>query len=343
MRRFRLGLTSISSLVLMTVAPAALAGNCGTYGTQNCDPGVVYNASGAPSFDPLSVNINQPLHGLRSVHIHSAPQVSITRLYGQQTLASLGDRPSGFQGGCHPTTTQYCRSDAGVPVNVALSRPQVQAPVIAAPVSVVSPIVTPQVRFGSGYNPAAFQSRQYGENVFTPGIAHVPTSYVDRSPHTAERLLRSGLTRSYNTASYNSSSFSAASPYAGGSVQITQPSFSTHTTVPTGNTTPIEADGRYWEQVSGPTLFGDTLATQVVCRRQAPVAQPIQVQRQIIRPVIAAPAPVYCEPSRVTSRYGFSSGSVQAPSVQFQGFQQGLNSGYGQSYNSGFGQGRWTY
>lgn len=336
MRRFRFGLTSISGFVLMMAAPAAIAGNCGTYGTQNCDPGVVYNSAGAPHFDPLQVNVRQPLQGLRSVNIRTAPSVSITRLYGQSTLASVGDSPSGFTGGCHPTTTQYCRQDVGTPVNVSFNRPQFQAPIIAAPAPIVSPVITPTVRFGGGYNPAAAVPRQYGENIFTPGIAHIPTSYVDRSPVTAERLLSSGLTQSYHA---GSSYIAAPTSYSHSSHAHAGVS---HQSVHTENAvSSVDASGGYWEQVSGPTLFGNTLATQVVCRRQAPVqkveVQRVEVQRQIVRPVITVPTPVpvYCEPTEVTNRYGNAVGGFQVPTPQFHGVQQPLN--YGQP------QGRWTY
>ena len=323
MRRFHYGLTTVSSLVFMMSAPAAFAGNCGVYGGQNCNPGVVYNGSGAPVVDPLTINVRQPLGDLRSVNIHTAPTVSITRLYGQQTLASVGDNPNGFRGGCHPSTTSYCRQDVGTPVNVTLNRPVTQ-PVIAAPIVTprVAPIVQPTVRFGGGYNPTAHLPRQYGENTFTPGIAHVPTSYVDRNPATAARLLASGVTQSYNTLSY-----SHASPYAGSSVQITSPV--SHSVSASGPTTPVDANGGYWEQVSGPTLFGDTLATQVICRRQAPVQQVQHVQQQVVRPIVAVPTPVpvYCEPSQVKNRYGVAVQPANPAGFNFNGAPQG----------------RWTY
>jgi len=332
MRRFRFGLTALSSLGFFMAAPAAFAGHCNPNAGQNCHPGVVYNGSGAPSFDALSVNIRQPLEDLRSVHVRTAPAVSITRIYGQNAYAGVQDAPRGFTGGCHPTTTQYCRQN-------------VSAPRIAAPAPVISPVVTSNIRYGRGYNPSASLPRQYGENTFTPGIAHIPTSYVDRSPHTANRLLASGLTRSYNTVSYNT-----ISPFAGASVEITQPLSvqSSHSQTLTNPSTPVAADGTYWEKVSGPTLFGNTLATQVVCKRQAPV-QKIQIQRQIVRPVVPVPvpvpvaAPVYCENSVVNSRYGYA---PQAPSFAAPHIQAPI---YNQPHvnlprvSVPQAQGRWTY
>ena len=328
MRNFRLGLTSISSLVFVLSAPSALAGNCGSFSGPNCDAGVVYNNAGAAIVDPLHVNIAQPLSGARSVHIRTAPSVSITRLYGQQhALAGIKDAPSGFAGvnSCTPTTTQYCRQPvsavAARPVQIQAAPQFIAAPVVAAPI-VAAPIVQQSVRVGSGYNPAAFAPRQYGEDVFTPGIAHVPTSYVDRSPHTAERLLQSGTTR---TASHRTFNPVQAAPIAAPVAH----SFASHSTVtshvaspvtahvPTGKTTPVDANGGYWEEVSGPTLFGDTLATRVVCRRQAPVqqveVQTQQVYTQVVRPVVHVPTPypVYCEPTEVKSRYSIGNKAVK--------------------------------
>ena len=90
-------------------------------------------------------------------------------------------------------------------------------------------------------------------------------------------------------------------------------------------------------------MFGDTLATQVVCRRQAPQqtvqVQSVPVQQQIVRPVIGVPTPVpvYCESTNVSNRYGFagiapSTHGQPAPVQHLHAAPQG----YGQ-------QGRWTY
>lgn len=324
MRRFQFGLTALSSFGFIMTAPAAFAGNCATAGGQNCHPGVVYASSSAPRFDPVLINERQPLQGLRSVNIRTAPTVSITRLYGQQPLASIHDAPSGFTGGCHPTSTQYCRQNVARP-NIV--RHQAPAPRLA-----VSPILQPNVQIGGGYNAAAFQPRQYGENIFTPGIAYIPTSYVDRNPHTANRLLASGLTRSHQTTSHHTVS---SLPVVSGHSQ-------------TGNAvSSLASDGTYWEKVSGPTLFGNTLATQVVCKRQAPVqhVQTVQVQRQVVRPIIPVPvaAPVYCENTVINSRYGHTGLAQPAPHsggpfIQAPLHQQPQVQAWPQQ-----NQGRWTY
>jgi len=57
---------------------------------------------------------------------------------------------------------------------------------------------------------------------------------------------------------------------------------------PSGNVVGgVDGSGGYWEKVSGLTMFGDTVATSVVCRRQAP-----QKTSQILSPVYGVPQPV---------------------------------------------------
>ena len=46
----------------------------------------------------------------------------------------------------------------------------------------------------------------------------------------------------------------------------------------------IGADGSYWEKVSGPTAFGDTIATSVICKRKLPT--------KVVNPVVGVPVPV---------------------------------------------------
>jgi len=64
-------------------------------------------------------------------------------------------------------------------------------------------------------------------------------------------------------------------------------------------------DGTYWEKVSGPTSFGNTVATSVICKRKLPT--------QVVNPVIGVPTPVPvpvqqgCETVKVPGgRYGQS-------------------------------------
>ena len=46
----------------------------------------------------------------------------------------------------------------------------------------------------------------------------------------------------------------------------------------------VGVDGTYWEKVSGVTMFGDTVATSVICKRKLPT--------QTVNPVVGVPYPV---------------------------------------------------
>ena len=62
----------------------------------------------------------------------------------------------------------------------------------------------------------------------------------------------------------------------------------TGSSAPSGNVIGgVDGSGGYWEKVSGLTMFGDTVATSVVCRRQAP-----QTTAQVVSPVYGIPQPV---------------------------------------------------
>lgn len=310
MRHIRILALAASGLCALGTASTASAGGCG-YGVpaQACAPSVVVNQGAGPAFGPMSVNINQPMGHLRSVNYTRSPNVSITRVHGMAPMADVTDFPSGFTKGCHPTSTTYCRQDMGTPVNVSMGAPVMPAPVMPAPV-----ISAPRtVAVGGGYDPSKFIPRQYGENVLTPGIVHAPTSFIDRSPVRAQNALMAagGGSTGYigttafagapgprvmplNTA-YGYAGGMVTSPYTGGTVSLAPsvgPSM-TATTLPSPaiagsssgtQVSPVAPDGSYWEQVSGVTKFGDTIATKVVCKRQLP--------RRTVRPVIGVPVPV---------------------------------------------------
>ena len=185
-------LGALSASVL--AAPAFAGGNCNT---GQCDMPVQVMPSYAPEFGPMTIRTQQPMGHLRSINFQRAPNVSITRIHGMMPNADVSDAPSGFTSGCHPTSTTYCRQDAGRPVQVqiapqpqpvplALYSPPAPAPVVAVP---SQPRV---VRIGGGYDPSKFAPRTYGDATFVPGIAHVPTSIVDRDPARAQQVLDTG-------------------------------------------------------------------------------------------------------------------------------------------------------
>ena len=206
-------LATLSGLSLAAFSTPAIAGGCGFGASANCGVGVNVIPSEAPSFGPMTINNRNPMGHLRTIDFQRAPNVSITRIHGIAPTASLADAPSGFTGGCHPSSTQYCRANAGTPVSVQAAAPVYSAPVSAAPIVsapvVAAPVQTLRSWTGQGYNASNFQSRQYGDNTFTPGIAHIPTSIVDRSPVNTQTILNSGRTVPQPIAS--ASSFSGSS------------------------------------------------------------------------------------------------------------------------------------
>ncbi len=320
-------LLAVSGLgLLAATSTQAVAWGCGNGApAAYCNTGVNVNQGQAPVFDPMTVNISQPMGYLRTVDYQRAPNVSITRVHGMMDSAALSDFPSNFTQGCHPTSTTYCRQDMGTPVNVQFNSPQIPAsnfnggnfnfarPMRVAPVISAPVISAPQfsgsriVAIGGGYDPSKFAPRVYGDNTFTPGIAHVPTSYVDRSPVNAANALAAA---GYSTGGYSTGSYSSTRGYnlggtaimASGNALAGGPTYAQNLSLspvasnpfpagsPVGNdnpTSPVDATGGYWEKVSGLTMFGDTVATSVVCRRQAPRPAP-----RVVRPVVGVPVPV---------------------------------------------------
>ena len=338
----------ISKILLGTLstgllaAPAFAGGNCAS---GNCTTPVQVLPSYAPQFGPMTIRNENPLGHLRSVSFQRAPNVSITRIHGLGPTASLSDAPSGFTGGCHPSSTTYCRQNAGVPVQIELNAP-ITAPVFQAP---TAPVV---VQTGGGYDASKFAPRTYGDASLVPGIAYLPTSKVVRDPAAAQQVLDSGRTRPQDvvvpgTGTAPRLGFTAQPSVAYGGVNLpgtfnpqaaygvnlpgtfiggqAAPQFNHGASAPAQqlrapgltNTqglslaptrsgpsfgqpgTPVlqqsgplagtygssvALDGSYWEKVSGPTSFGSTVATQVICKRQLP--------RRAVNPVVSVPVPV---------------------------------------------------
>ena len=323
-------LLAVSGLgLLATSSTQAMAWGCGNGApAAYCNTGTSVNAGQAPAFGPMTVNVSQPMGYLRTVDYQRAPNVSITRVHGMMDTAALSDFPSNFTQGCHPTSTTYCRQDMGTPVNVEFNSPQVpsanfnasnlsvgnfnfaqparMAPVMSAPQFTGSRIVA----IGGGYDPSKFAPRVYGNNTFTPGIAHVPTSYVDRSPINAANALAGA---GYGASGYSTGGYSAGSYNLGGTAIMASgnalaggPTYAQNLSLspvasnpfpagsPVGNdnpTSPVDATGGYWEKVSGLTMFGSTVATSVVCRRQAPRPEQ-RLAPRVVRPVVGVPVPV---------------------------------------------------
>jgi len=86
----------------------------------NCAVPVHVLPSMPTQFGPLTIQNQNPLGHLRTIDFQRAPHVSITRVHGLAPTATLSDAPSGFTGGCHPSSTTYCRQGGNfaAPVNV---------------------------------------------------------------------------------------------------------------------------------------------------------------------------------------------------------------------------------
>ena len=248
-----------------------MANGCGFGSPANCGVGVHVIPSEAPRFGPMTIQNSNPMGHLRSIDFQRAPHVSITRIHGMAPTASLGDAPTGFTNGCHPSSTHYCRANAGPALRAPVSAPIINPPVITAPVY-AAPAPVLRSWTGKGYDSSKFQARQYGDNTFTPGIAHIPTSIVDRSPINAQTILNSGQTVPQALARPST----ATLPVAGHNIYSSN----------------IAADGTYWEKTSGLTMFGDTVATQVICKRQLPRPAAVTPQIRVVNPIIPVPVAV---------------------------------------------------
>jgi hypothetical protein len=307
-------LVSASALIVLS-ASTAVAG-CG--GVGNCDAGSVQSAPiHAPDYGPVTVRTGTPYDYMSSIRYQRAPHVQITRIHGQGPVPGLQDRPFGASGGCHDHATAYCTGGQGKPVNVQFyGQPQFQAPVpvMQAPV-MQAPILTAPVQtervvaIGKGYDPSKFTPRIYGDLSVTPGIAHVPTSIVDRNPVNAQAVLdrvapgnvtpavagvlpvRGGMMpaapmmRAPMMAPTPAPVFVPPVPRQIAPVMVNQGLAGAP--VAQGNGTyasQVGADGTYWEKVSGVTRMGNTIATSVICKRKLPT--------QVVNPVIGVPVPV---------------------------------------------------
>lgn len=331
MRIYRSVLAAIGGVVVLGAGTVANAGSyCSDLAggpSSDCAPGVVVHGGTVPTVDPMVVNVGGPFGHLRSVNYSGTPSMNVTRIYGQGQMPHLSDSPSGFTGGCHPTTTSYCSANTQRPVQVELNAPVYSAPVHSAPVYNAPVYSAPVVAAPTVTYDSRYESRQYGSIEHVPGIAHIPTSIVDRSEANRDAILASGRTVTQPVVS-------AQSTYSS-----YQPSYSSYQSAPVMSAPVMQApvmqapvmqapvtrgipasgpaytapaaDGTYWEKVSGMTAFGDTVATQVICKKAMP--------RRVVRPVVGVPVPVHvpaptCAPGhghdmyryegRSNSRYG---------------------------------------
>lgn len=308
---------ALSTLGLLSLSTLAQAGSCAG---ENCQLPVQYLGGPSPVFDSMTVANVNPMGYLRSIDFQHAPHVSIMRIHSLGPTANLSDAPIAFTEGCHAQSTAYCRQTAN-----KVSTPQPQpAPIIAPPPITqpqpiiprpIPPMVVPPVKchrpmlnspcgilpaprpphYGQGFDPSKFIPRQYGDPTFVPGIAHVPTSYVDRDPLNADRALNSGRAIPQPIANggvaprpYMMSHPYNPHPVTGGGPNIVMATPHTQQRSRTYMGT-VNSDGTYWEKVSGPTMIGNAMATQVICKRQMP------------NTTMNMPAPSHCSPQHVAT------------------------------------------
>lgn len=283
------------TMALTFGASTASAGSCDARDSR-CNPGHVYTQSPV-QYAPVATHYGQPYDHLRRFEYVQAPQVNVTRIETGAPMASITDAPVHGWPGCGGAGEPVCRQNVPAPMPAPKPMSPVAQPLSIAPpppprVECVTPTRVvcvnqhaprPMVNYvGKGYNQANFTSRTYGDTSFHTGEAYLPTSRVNRNPADRDAVLRSigepvvGQARlSHNVvsgSSYGSSSYSTSSM-----------------------TTSVMADGTYWEKASGPTMVDGMPATQVLCKRQAPM---VQKQLQVVRPVIGVrtPVPVYVQP-----------------------------------------------
>ena len=306
MRIYSVVSAAVSGIFMVGVSTTALAGACGVgavcnsglnpallpyegvpsascnvrpvMGVQpanNCNGGVVNHGIVADPLAPVNAYNTTPYGYLKTFAYKNTPNVNIMRVHTRAPLVALNDVPTGFRGGCNPATTGYCRAGSARPVMAPSTAP------VPAPVPV-------QVRIGSGYNQANFASRQYGNNILTPGIAHIPTSIVDRSPIThiggvPQQQVSSVTTVNGTYGPGYSNPRPVMRPRQMGGNVIGHVSGGSYTYRTAG--TPD-----YWEKTSGATVVDGLPATQILCRRAGTPGTSRTVN--VVRPVIGVPRPV---------------------------------------------------
>lgn len=205
MRKALLRVTGAAALLGLSTT-SAFAGACGGV---PCDLGVSAQPALAADYGPVTVSSHTPYDYFDSVRFQRAPHVSITRIHGLPPTVNLSDAPVGFTKGCHPESTLYCRQSgstgtvtggtsytpirpAPAPVPV-VTRVSPQTPVYHRPVQTQLVQSSRVVAVGGGFDASKFTPRVYGDPYkIVPGIAHVPTSIVDRNPYRAQAVLDAG-------------------------------------------------------------------------------------------------------------------------------------------------------
>jgi len=283
------------AFTLAGASPALAGSNCGTVSGDRCNPGYVYSQSPVVSA-PISTHYGQPYDHLRRSEYVQTPQINVTRIETGRRHASLSDAPAHAWAGCGGGHGQItCAAPAPAPI-MARPMPVMPAPVMMAPAPVVAPAPLRSYSASHSYDASKYVSRQYGSADFVPGIAHIPTSIVDRSVANRDAILASGTT-------------------------VAQPVLHTNSSYSTvSNTVAQNMDGTSWTRASGPTFVDGMFASEVLCKQPAPAAPRVQVHQQayqVVRPVVNVPYPVPV--------------AVPGPVVDARGGQSRYGSGHAQN------------
>ncbi|MGB3456863.1 MAG: hypothetical protein WBG08_04620 [Litorimonas sp.] len=220
----RLRMSVLAGVSLLATAAPALAGpilTCGAPGGPVCDGKVTLMPTPPTYADAVTIENRTPYDYFDSIHFQRSPHVSITRVHGLDTTVGLSDSPKGFTGGCHPESTTYCRSGQAARTSAPVPAPAAPVYVPPAPKPYTPPVMSPPVQaappvcgqfravnpcgtavsggfvqservvaVGKVSPPSAFVPRIYGDPyTITPGIAHLPTSFIDRNPYSAQAVL----------------------------------------------------------------------------------------------------------------------------------------------------------
>lgn len=277
---------AVPSIVCQKPMAPVMAPGCGNFvapmamPTPNCQTPVLVKPGAPHVVDPVVMSSEQPMGYLRSVKFHNAPHVNIMRVHGQNSGVGLKDAPTGFTGGCHPSSTTYCGQQQAIRPVAPRPAPQpyIAPPVVAAPPAPV----------------------QYGSTDLVRGTAYLPTSHVNRSYDAAVKVLNSGpipARPAVNGGDVPHPSMFRGTPQMGSYAPVAAPRPAPRPMVIAPVAMPPMAPAYgpgpgQWEKVSGPTMVDGLQATQVVCRRPAPAPAPVTCVRQPVpAPLMLAGAP----------------------------------------------------
>lgn len=284
-------------------------------GPGPCDYGIHVLPSRPVHQGPVTVQHRTAFDHYKSIQFQQAPHVSILRVHGRPQTVGLSDAPSGFTGGCSPSSTRYCRSEADqtdhvidvpsptphpVPAPQPLPLPKpypVPKPSpIVRPVPLPRPIPAPcQPVHGpcgpQGVHPFAMSGAS--ATTSTPSVVTIP------APMTSS--MSSQTVPSVPPHMVSGSVIAAPLPTGSGYPQLAGGPVLSGPTLSSGPIASgtgasrygIQPDGTYWEKVSGPTTVGGLTATEILCKRQVP--------GHGTSPVCRTPAPAQAQ---AQGRYG---------------------------------------